>query len=411
MATTLILAFSFIWLTLLVSTLCTRVNSYSVLGVSSLLYSSPIFWSSSNDPYPLLIWSCVLIPLLPLQLYFSRRAQPFEIRVSNGNIQEFRSITYNIILILLFLLIVVRSRGVSVFFEGKYGSIPGGNINLYYIWNSALLIVASNNAVFAKMKSWKNMSILVQIFFVFVGGDRTIPVLYAIVVFSVYCRGVSPLQIATKGNPLITGTLVTLVPILAVSKSIYTLLPNSGFSVALLKDVFSKDFWTYLAQDFEPTHTHSILLNSQSDKIPYTLSDLFSGLWSFLPGSSYFGVDPHAFSLAVKHQFYSSWSDTTGVGASFWAQAWVVGGFGGVLLFFTLVALTLRILEGQFNKINNNERWPVGLSLLSIVGFYLQRNSLEQVLSFGGRYLFLFLIAIAISNFLWVILPKAHKSI
>lgn len=399
--------FAFFWFSALVTLAVTRLSSLSVLLMSSLVYSSPVFWTVTRNTDPALVWCIVLAMTILSQVYLERRSSLVvrDLGFLNKN-DRFINLFFNISLLILFSGVIALSGGIGVFFEGKYGAIPGGSILIYYSWNSLLLLTCALNFGSRKLLSPFNVLCLTQIVLIFVGGDRTLPFLYVLIFIIYSLRGTRPIGLLRGRRAAYTIFFTLLVPILAVSKTIYTLLPEYGFTQETVSIVFGPNFWLLATKDFEPTHAHQILVHATSGQVDYYLSDLALGIFAFIPGSSAFGIEPHSFSLAVKSRYFTSWSDEAGIGAHFWAQGWVVGGILGVVIFCAGVIWILIFLEGVLSKHMASRMRALAVAQIVLFGFYVQRNSMEQILSFSGRYLVIFFLVVFGAYIVRNFLPK-----
>lgn len=399
--------FAFFWFSALVTLAVTRYSSLSVLLMSSLMYSSPVFWTVTANIEPAFVWCIVLAMTILSQVYLEQR-KPSAVRYLGflNEKDKFVNLFFNITLLILFSGVVARSGGIGVFFEGKYGATPGGSILGYYSWNSLLLLTSALNLGSRKILSPFNVLCLTQVVLIFVGGDRTLPFLYVVILTIYYLRGTRPIDLL-KGSRAVFAILFTLLaPILAVSKTIYTLLPEYGFTPELYSSVFGPNFWLLATKDFEPTHVHQILVHATSGPVDYYISDLAVGIFAFIPGSSEFGIEPHTFSLAVKSRYFTTWGDEAGIGAHFWAQGWVVGGILGVVIFCAGLIWILSFLEGVLSKHMPSRMRALAVAQIALLGFYVQRNSMEQILSFSGRYLVIFFLVVFGAHTVRSFLPK-----
>lgn len=410
----MIALFAIFWGLALVTLAVTRFSSLSVLLMSSLLYSSPVFWTATSNPVPALVWILVLGMAAVAQAIISRRRVPArnkQVTLAPRK-DSFINLIFNAAATFLFLVVVARSGGIGVFFEGKYGAVPGEHILIYYSWNSLLIVTCAYNLGTRKLTDYFNLICLLQIFLIFVGGDRTLPLLYIVILLTYYFDGVKPISLFSGRRAIFAIALVVLVPLLAVSKTIYTLLPTYGFSFKLLELIFSDSdqFFFFITKDFEPTHAHWILVYATSGPVDYSLFDLIPGIFALVPGSSAVGIDPHAFSLAVKTRYFTSWSDEAGVGAHFWAQGWVVGGWLGVVGFaMALIWVLIRFDKAMCRNPETPLSRALVASLIAVLAFYVQRNSMEQILSFAGRYATIWFLLSGAGFVAWRLLPKKRN--
>lgn len=401
------LIFLILWLFAIVLMITTRFTCISILILSSVLYSSPIFWTPSPNDLPTLVWIVLFVLICSAQLVeSSRKVESVEITRQLVGQDLFINQFFNFASISVFLLVIVLSGGPGVFFEGKYGATPGQSILIYYSWNSLLILTTTYNVICRKFTDPFNLICLLQVLLIFVGGDRTIPVLYIVVNLRMHLNGISPVALMT-GKRLVFGLfMLVIAPMLLVSKTIYTLLPVYGFSFSLISAIFNETFFLTAAKDFEPSHTHRLLVYATTDGVDFDLFDLIPGLLAVLPGSSALGVNPHVFSNAMKVQYFETWSDSTGVGGNFWAQAWVVGGMVGVVVFCLGLILILNWFERVINGRQRAVRKALVVTLTAVIGFYIQRNSLEQTLSFAGRYTSICLLVWTAASVSWMSFPK-----
>jgi hypothetical protein len=300
------------------------------------------------------------------------------------------SVVFNCSTLLLFALLAYFHGGIGIFFKGKYSGVASTAL-LYYSWNSLLLITAIHNLIFRRFSSPWSVLGIGQILLLFVGGDRTIPVMFFAAVVYNYFRGATPLAMPKRARVLM-ALLPIILPLIVISKSIYTVLPKHGFSIRTA-ELIGQNFSDWAVKDFEPSHTMVMFKSIALNGLPYGWSDLFRGLPAILPFSSYMNIDPHIFSEMVKRRFYSSWGPDAGVGANFWAQGYVLFGLAGVLMFAVLVLLSLRYFERAIGRTSSSAARATFLACGVIVAFYVHRNSLEQILAFLGRYAAIGLLA------------------
>lgn len=386
----------------------TPMTFVSGLLASSLVYASPLlFFGQSIAPDVSIAWSITFFVSTIAHLYTirllksSRKIQPTNRQTRNR--REIRqNKILNILLLFIFIVVVIRSGGGDVFWEGKYGNIPGNSIILYYTWVSVLLLACVSNVMLRSSLSLFTVLSWMQLFLLFVSGDRTILVIFLFSVFIHKIGNVAPATYLMR-RPFVSFAVIFLIlPLIFVAKSIYTLLPMYGFSAKLFSSLLESDTSLLVSQNFEPIHTnmmfHYIIMNN----FEYDAWTLLKGTLAFIPGSSFFGIDPHVFSDTVKAQFYGSWGPGAGIGANFWAQGYAVAGLFGVFLFSSLVAFALATLHRGYSRSDGLFRLIL-LTCAGIIGFYLHRNSLEQLLSFVGRVLFFgfatYTLSLFVANF------------
>jgi hypothetical protein len=176
-----------------------------------------------------------------------------------------------------------------------------------------------------------------------------------------------------------------ILPLALVSKSLYTVLPQHGFT-AQTAELVGRNFSDWAVKDFEPSHTMVMFNAIAAHGLPYHWSDLIRGLPAILPFSTYMGVNAHLFSQVVKARYFPSWGPAAGVGANFWAEGYALQGLAGVVAFAVIVIFTLRYLERAIGRTQSSAVRATLLACGVILAFYVHRNSVEQILAFLGRY-------------------------
>lgn len=166
---------------------------------------------------------------------------------------------------------------------------------------------------------------------------------------------------------------------------------NQGFVDVFLARVDNGGFIGALNRT-EPYHTSSILQKVVEDEYRIETNYIMSLPIHFLPISSPFTDTLHFFSTSIKEHFYSGWSESSGIGGNYWAEGYALFGLAGVFLFSFVYLFILFLLDLGFRKSGFRFR-----PLLALVGvfwaFYIQRNSIFQIISHDKRvvYTFLFL--------------------
>jgi hypothetical protein len=384
-------------LTMLASLTVAATTPFTLISLfilSSLLYATPALWLQDVPAEVAASWSMVLTLALVAQLAMSHsraanfsqvHGARFQLPGGKGDkLALVTNVTINGLLLFAFGLIILGSGGVGIFFEGKYGGVPGGSLLLYYTWNSLLLISVCSNIYYRRLLTPWTLLGLIQVGLIFVSGDRTIPFLVASAIFYRYFQGLAPARLPKNARMALLSSFFV-IPFAAVSKSIYAILPTHGFSSKTMSLV-SENFWEFAAKDFEPSHVMLMFNRIVAHEMSFDSGTFLWGLLAVLPFSTELGVDPHAFSNQVKARFFSTWGAESGVGANFWAEGYALLGLAGVLIFACLVIGTLWYIDRKVSKTSIGVGQATWLACGVIVAFYVHRNSLEQMLAFLGRY-------------------------
>ena len=207
--------FVFIWLSALYFVLTRKFTNISVLLLSCILYSVPVAWVKNEGVWPIVVWILVLAIVVAFKLLERNKSDNLQGDYTHiSRFATFSNRVFNLFLIVVFFLVVVLSGGISVFFEGKYGGVPSGSVSIYYFWNSLLVITLASNILSRRFYDPLNYMCIFQVLLIFIGGDRTVPFLYLIMILRFYLDGVSPISVLT-GRKLALGiTLLVISPFL-----------------------------------------------------------------------------------------------------------------------------------------------------------------------------------------------------
>lgn len=159
----------------------------------------------------------------------------------------------------------------------------------------------------------------------------------------------------------------------------------------------------------EPFHTSSIFQKIVIDDFIINKDYIFELPYHFLPISSPFTDSLHVFSKAVKDHYFSGWSDNSGVGGNFWAEGYSLFGFSGVILFVLIYLKVLFLFDLGFRKFPNFYK-PIFVLSGVFWAFYIQRNSLFQIISHDKRLIYTFMLILFLSLFVKIFKLKYRKS-
>lgn len=245
------------------------------------------------------------------------------------------------------------------------------------------------------------------VIFRFLGGDRTqiAMVLFSFMLLAPY-RVVDRKKGNGRGRALMVVSCAALIIIGIYGKSLYT-----AFLATLRTDVSiieafhevqdarnrTNDILTNLKVS-EPYHINSMLGSVVEDDFRVDESYLHRVLWQFLPFSSRFGSDLHLFSNAVKSRYYSGWRDRTGVGATFWGEAYANLRMAGVILFLLVFLLCLYVMNVLL-RTSSTLLTPAIALMGAYLGLYIHRNSLFQIIGHEKRILYVLIFLLLLTWF------------
>ena len=384
------------FLVILFCTLCLRINFVSGGLLFLLLWASPLF----------LIEGPAGIIYIFAATWWLIIAATFNIRASNQrpHINSRYSNSGLVLLTFFLLIILILDSGFGGFLSGKYGDVPGGNIILYYFYNSALYLTC---VIFIwsdqKTKMWIKTYLFILILLMVVNGDRTIALMVLFSYLICHYWGKVPLLSLLRFRQNLLAVILLVGGF--ISKSLYSDYSAGNFGEASINEIFIRSFTS-----FEILHNFSILNSTIEYNLEYDFLSYISEFLGFFPGSSFLSVDIHEFSTLLKTSFFSSWGLDSGVGAQIYAQHYAVFGFLGIagfVIFHSFGAVYLQRLSRSSNQFVSSLMIVFFVPLF----FYIYRNGMGSILSFCGRYLLILFIIFMISNIRTMFLgPKTTVS-
>jgi len=294
---------------------------------------------------------------------------------------------------ILTIIILIRDVGFGGFLSGKYGPIPGGNIYLYYLWNSSLYIALCVHLFAHSFRRTRFLILVMSLLLLLISGDRTILGFVVILIAYRYSNGLVPLRFIAE-NKIRFLYFSLLAFLLFLGKDIY-----AGYASGLsIHQIYSSFNLKEILMRLEFWHIYGMINNIvENPPAGYEMKDMLASTFAFIPGSSILGIDPHEFSELIKYKFYNTWSDASGVGASLIGEAFVAGGYLGLFLVGSIYLLSIFLLAKGISS-RRQLISSISLILLPLIVFYAHRNSLGQILSFTGRYVSLVLL-------IWLVAP------
>lgn len=209
-----------------------------------------------------------------------------------------------------------------------------------------------------------------------IAGDRTMVAILT-VALAIQVYGGKRLAHVVRRPPFLMGGLVAFVFVL-FGKPIYLSLKQGAIDPLI--ENFRPDRLLVNLNYFEPFGVHNQLEVVTSTGFRYPLSDVVSGvLAQFLIVPSAFGIDSSRFNVLFTQEFYSEL--TSGIAFNYWAQGYAVGQTLGVVVFAMIFAALLvscqriYLIAGRLGQI-------AVLLIGVLVGIYIHRNSLENIMAF-----------------------------
>lgn len=382
-----------LYLALLGVLLCSRMSVYTLAGLGMLVWSAPILFADAGTPAAYIFCAGVGVMIIVHCL-----RQP---HITSVVVPPKLAKCAVVVHLLLSITIIVIDGGLGRFLAGKYGPTPGGSLIVYYLWNS-LLYIAFAFELFSGRPSYKHLVYLfVSLGLLVVYGDRTILSFVVIAIIAKLMFGRRPIMVLSSLRKLLVVFLA--IAVVFFAKDFYAGYAEgqSWSSLAFAMDPYAVmlklEFW----------HNYSLLNSIVSRNLDYSYSNFAVEPFAFLPGSSFLGIDPHQFSKLVKREFYGDWTEDAGVGGTYFGQFFALGGWFGVVIAVGVLTASLRLLD---QGLRSRGAMPVitSLAVMPLFVFYLHRNSVAQIASFSGRYLFIAVLIYLISSVFIKRRPVSH---
>lgn len=240
------------------------------------------------------------------------------------------------------------------------------------------------------------------IFLVFLMGSRTHVIIcllsLAVLHFSTQ-KEIRLVSVLYKPKVIIMILIVAIIGV--VGKDLYaafqvSLITGESFLSVFLLRLDNLSLFEVLLQT-EPYHTSEMLYFTVSDEFRIDSWYLTDVIYHFFPVSSPFTDTLHHFSNEIKGEFYSDWGSNVGVAGNYWAEGYANFGFFGVIIWGVIFNIVLIFLNALMYK---TEKYAPIVILIGVFwGFYIQRNSLFQIISHDKRNVYVF-IAILIFSIL-----------
>lgn len=228
----------------------------------------------------------------------------------------------------------------------------------------------------------------------FLAGDRTMIAILS-VALGIYLLSDRRLLDLLRPKFLLGSIIAALLTLLG--KPIY-LSVKGGTLLPLVSTLESRSPLRVLAY-FEPFGIHNQLEVVVSTGFTYPFGNLITNAAAqLLVMPSLFGVDSSEFNVLFTQEFYSSIG--FGLAFNYWAQGYAVGGTAGVIAFGVALAAALVCCQMVFIRSKSLIRITAVL-IGSLIGVYIYRNSVENILAFVRQVLFVGMPLIILTELIW----------
>lgn len=270
-------------------------------------------------------------------------------------------------------------------------------VSLLWKWTSLLGLIATTLSGEKRKRIFFALLTIV----IFLRGDRTMIALSFVAVAILSFREYRSILNVLRLRYLVAGA--SLAMLIFIGKPLY--LAVKAGEMAILSESVSADAMQTLWLNFEPFATYNhldvVIATGFTISIPEFLGSIFGHL---LVMPSFFGVDTNVYNEAFTAAL--PLASTFGLAGNFWAHAWSVGAYMGVVIFAVAYAGSLVLSDQTFGKAS-----PVGQVLIAAiattVAVYAHRNGLDNLLSFVRQIL----IVAGVSYLLAFIIKGARKGL
>lgn len=371
-----------------------KIDFYSISSLSLVAYFFPLIFHNfekSNEVYGI-----SSIPFL-INLFF---CLIWDLLNRNKNISvdtiKYKSVGSNFSSFLLFLtiisfLLLIYSTNLSTFLLSK--TEQSYNVHIYGIFISFFSIGFLYSFVYCRKIL---IYFIIILMLLFISGDRT-----ALVILIFSCAmlflGKYPISLISKllkYTFLIPFTLILFIGLygkVLYSSIVLSISNDENFLTVFFTIVKSKSLYEVVSMS-EPFHTFGMLVKVVENQFHIDSSYLLELPFHFLPISGPFTDTLHHFSTEIKNNFYSSWSTNAGVSSNFWAEGYAVFGLYGVIIFSLFYSIFIFIFNYLNNKISVFYQ-PLIIIAGVFFSFYIQRNSLFQIMSHEKRIIYGFILS------------------
>lgn len=370
-----------------------------ISGFGFLVYFFPAFFSVSKSsevfgylcfPLIFLISTMVLYDLIFSKSFFFNLLTKKASFIEKRNDMNFFSVVSVVFTFFLFSLLFYQT-GVEGFFSSK--TDRSYNAHVYNLFISFLCI---GTVLSFYINTWHKYIYIFFLFILFLSGDRTAVIISLLAVFfsvTFNSRRFSFISIIFNFRTITTILFVIFIGV--YGKSFYgsiavSYVNDEPFFAVFYNSIKDSGFMESFEKT-EPFHIMSIFSKVVESDYVIDSQYLVNLPYHFLPITTPFTDTLHHYSLLLKNEFFSSWGESSGVAANFWAEGFSNFRIFGVVLFslcYCLILFFFQILVHRF---------PVyfvpffGL-MASYIGFYIHRNSVFQILSHSKRVFYGFLL-------------------
>lgn len=322
----------------------------------------------------------------------------FSNRIFTQSIQEAIHITPVLVIIsfLSFVLILIYKE--ASLFSGKTIVWSGSSLGLLkIIWSISISYIFVEGTILKRRGLLLYSGVLLII--LFLTGDRTVLTIIFLTILLYNFKLHNKQRLINKINLSSTITIFIFGFLIIIGKRIYGSFQHSGIQ-GVFEVVLDKDVYLNGVLNSEPFAVQNIL-----NKV--LLSDFYMGMEylsdlpiQLLPIPSIFGVESQKFSMLFTDTFYSFVD--YGMAYNFWAEAYGVGKWGGIILFIILYNI-LILTFNFFINIKDVHLKTLFLLLGTYWAFYIHRNSIYTILTFERHHIYIYIISLALSFFLYIV--------
>lgn len=370
---------------------------YSIPAILGLIY--PFELIIGRDPYlansdvrsiiiTIIAWITTTLTLI---LYSSSaKAKSKTTTYLNGSSKDLRqtNLILGAIVVSIFGYLIIAFTEGPLFFLVPRHELNEGYARLLWRWVNAIGFIVAISHSHRKSIFFFGL----MLFIYFLAGDRTIAVITFICLTVVSSRGRTLTKYLLKPKSIFALTCILFVALFG--KPFYVAVKVGDFRH--MQAAFSTDYLERFFITFEPFLTFNIIDLVVSYDFQMPASSLIPGTFGqLLVAPSLFGINTTPFNTEFTSEFASLLS--YGIAENYWAQAWSVAGYAGIILFGVLFGCALRFCSERARK-TVGFRQIFFAFVASLLVTYMHRNSVEALLSFTRQILISMFIVFLVSN-------------
>ncbi|MBO9378990.1 hypothetical protein GG804_19665 [Sphingomonas histidinilytica] len=355
--------------------------SFLIYSVPAILGLSAEFYYSGQTKYfvsaqagatgiVLLAWCGFALVVIAYKQLAYRQCEPL---LSNNNYSDQMKIATVLSFLGLGYLIVT---GGLFFFTNARDEQLNDFATLLWRW---FVLIGFAAAIVENNRRYQ-VAMLFLIAIIFLRGDRTIPAIAGALYVVLYFRffGEAGGFFKKISRPKFIISVILLSTTIFIGKPIYLSVKEGDISI--LRYALADDPLSNIVMAAEPFGTFNHISSVMNLNIDINFFDFISSILANLTiVPSFFGLNTNLYNETITSAI--PYSLSYGIAGNYWAHAWAVGGYLGVILFSLIYPISLIFCDRYL--VDKNGRVRLSLAVIgALTAIYVHRNGLDNFLSF-----------------------------